>query len=185
MAGRGTRIVEDAAALDSAYERCQSEAKAAFGVADVYVEQFSSRARHVEVQILGDCEGHVAHLGERECSVQRRHQKVVEIAPAPELADDVRTAIIEAAVRFAKKERYENLGTFEFLVDASASGSAPFVFIETNARLQVEHTVTEAGDRRRHRAVAAASCRRGQRSPNSAWTPPPSPHRVATPSKRA
>ena len=142
--GRGTRIVEDAAALDSAYERCQSEAKAAFGVADVYVEQFLSRARHVEVQILGDCEGHVAHLGERECSVQRRHQKVVEIAPAPELADDVRTAIIEAAVRFAKKERYENLGTFEFLVDASASGSAPFVFIETNARLQVEHTVTEA-----------------------------------------
>ena len=142
--GRGTRIVEDAAALDSAYERCQSEAKAAFGVADVYVEQFLSRARHVEVQILGDCEGHVAHLGERECSVQRRHQKVVEIAPAPELADDVRTAIIEAAVRFANKERYENLGTFEFLVDASASGSAPFVFIETNARLQVEHTVTEA-----------------------------------------
>ena len=142
--GRGTRIVEDAAALDSAYERCRSEAKAAFGVADVYVEQFLSRARHVEVQILGDCEGHVAHLGERECSVQRRHQKVVEIAPAPELADDVRTAIIEAAVRFAKKERYENLGTFEFLVDASASGSAPFVFIETNARLQVEHTVTEA-----------------------------------------
>ena len=142
--GRGTRIVEDAAALDSAYERCQSEAKAAFGVADVYVEQFLSRARHVEVQILGDCEGHVAHLGERECSVQRRHQKVVEIAPAPELADDVRTAIIEAAMRFAKKERYENLGTFEFLVDASASGSAPFVFIETNARLQVEHTVTEA-----------------------------------------
>ena len=142
--GRGTRIVEDAAALDSAYERCQSEAKAAFGVADVYVEQFLSHARHIEVQILGDREGHVAHLGERECSVQRRHQKVVEIAPAPELADDVRTAIIEAAVRFAKKERYENLGTFEFLVDASASGSAPFVFIETNARLQVEHTVTEA-----------------------------------------
>ena len=142
--GRGTRIVEDAAALDSAYERCQSEAKAAFGVADVYVEQFLSRARHVEVQILGDCEGRVAHLGERECSVQRRHQKVVEIAPAPELADDVRTAIIEAAVRFARNERYENLGTFEFLVDASASGSTPFVFIETNARLQVEHTVTEA-----------------------------------------
>ena len=141
--GRGTRIVADAAEVESAYERCQSEAKAAFGVADVYVEQFLSCARHVEVQILGDSQGNVVHLGERECSVQRRHQKVVEIAPAPQLASDARTAIIDAAVRFASSEGYENLGTFEFLVDASANPAQPFVFIETNARLQVEHTVTE------------------------------------------
>ena len=141
--GRGTRIVEDEADIESAYQRCQSEAQAAFGVPDVYVEQFLSRARHVEVQILGDAAGGVAHLGERECSVQRRHQKVVEIAPAPALAEDLRATIVDAAVRFAKKEDYENLGTFEFLVDASGAGAEPFVFIETNARLQVEHTVTE------------------------------------------
>ena len=141
--GRGTRVVSEAAAVESAYQRCQSEAQAAFGVADVYVEQFLARARHVEVQILGDAEGHVAHLGERECSVQRRHQKVVEIAPAPHLDDDLRSAVIDAAVRFAKRERYANLGTFEFLLDASGGGAEPFVFIETNARLQVEHTVTE------------------------------------------
>ena len=141
--GRGTRVVSAADDIESAYARCQSEAKAAFGVADVYVEQFLARARHVEVQILGDAEGNVAHLGERECSVQRRHQKVVEIAPAPALGGDVRGAIIDAAVRFAENESYENLGTFEFLVDASGEGEQPFVFIETNARLQVEHTVTE------------------------------------------
>ena len=141
--GRGTRIVADADELESAFERCQSEAKAAFGLPDVYVERFLAQARHVEVQILGDAQGNVAHLGERECSVQRRHQKVVEIAPAPALADDLRTSIIDAAVRFARRQRYENLGTFEFLVDASGNGGEPFVFIETNARLQVEHTVTE------------------------------------------
>ena len=142
--GRGTRVVEDAADLEATYQRCQSEARAAFGVEDVYVEEFLSRARHVEVQILGDVEGNVAHLGERECSVQRRHQKVIEIAPAPCLDDEVRGAIIAAAVRFAENQRYSNLGTFEFLVDMSGSGKdRPFVFIETNARLQVEHTVTE------------------------------------------
>ena len=141
--GRGTRIVSNEGEIDSAYERCRSEAQAAFGVADVYVEQFLPRARHVEVQILGDREGNVTHLGERECSVQRRHQKVVEVAPAPALDDDLRAAIVAAAVRFAEREGYENLGTFEFLVDASGSAAQPFVFIETNARLQVEHTVTE------------------------------------------
>ena len=142
--GRGTRVVEDAADLEATYERCRSEARAAFGVGDVYVEEFLGRARHVEVQILGDLEGNVAHLGERECSVQRRHQKVIEIAPAPCLTDQLRGAIIDAAVRFAVNERYANLGTFEFLVDVSGNGEErPFVFIETNARLQVEHTVTE------------------------------------------
>ena len=142
--GRGTRVVRAAGEIEAAYMRCQSEATAAFGVADVYVEEFLPRARHVEVQIVGDLHGGVTHLGERECSVQRRHQKVVEVAPAPDLAEDVRSAIIDAAVRFARNERYANLGTFEFLVDASHNGSAtPFAFIETNARLQVEHTVTE------------------------------------------
>ena len=142
--GRGTRVVRGEEELEAAYARCQSEAEAAFGVADVYVEEFLPRARHVEVQIVGDLHGGVAHLGERECSVQRRHQKVVEVAPAPDLAEDVRSAIIDAAVRFARNERYANLGTFEFLVDTSNNGgAASFAFIETNARLQVEHTVTE------------------------------------------
>ena len=142
--GRGTRVVLNEADIEPAYARCQSEAKAAFGVADVYVEAFLPRARHVEVQILGDRHGNVAHLGERECSVQRRHQKVVEIAPAPGLDDALRAAMTAAAVRFAEREGYQNLGTFEFLVDAAGNGAEPFVFIETNARLQVEHTVTEA-----------------------------------------
>ncbi|MDE0693949.1 MAG: ATP-grasp domain-containing protein, partial [Gammaproteobacteria bacterium] len=148
--GRGTRVVQDASEVEPAWQRCQSEAKAAFGVADVYVEEFLPRARHIEVQILGDAAGNVAHLGERECSVQRRHQKVVEIAPAPALDGDLRGRIIDAAVQFARHQGYASLGTFEFLLDASdsplAEGSGserPFVFIETNARLQVEHTVTE------------------------------------------
>ena len=142
--GRGTRVVQAVEEVEAAYARCRSEAEAAFGVADVYVEEFMPRARHVEVQIVGDHHGAVTHLGERECSVQRRHQKVVEVAPAPDLAEDLRDAIIEAAVRFAGRERYANLGTFEFLVDASdGRGARPFAFIETNARLQVEHTVTE------------------------------------------
>ena len=93
--GRGTRVVQEADEVESAWQRCQSEAKAAFGVADVYVEEFLPRARHIEVQILGDAAGHVAHLGERECSVQRRHQKVVEVAPAPAL-DDLRARIIDS-----------------------------------------------------------------------------------------
>ena len=143
--GRGTRAVTMADEVEPAWQRCQSEAKAAFGRADVYVEEFIPRARHVEVQILGDRFGNVAHLGERECSIQRRFQKIVEIAPAPGLADGLRRQIIDAAVRFARSIGYGNLGTFEFLVDVSGKpGAQPFVFIEANARLQVEHTVTEA-----------------------------------------
>jgi acetyl/propionyl-CoA carboxylase alpha subunit len=143
--GRGTRAVFTADEIAPAFERCQSEAAASFGLSDVYVEQFLPRARHVEVQILGDYAGHIAHLGERECSVQRRFQKIVEIAPAPHLDDDLRRQIIDAAVRFARSVGYRNLGTFEFLVDTSGRRDAPhFVFIEANARLQVEHTVTEA-----------------------------------------
>jgi acetyl/propionyl-CoA carboxylase alpha subunit/acetyl-CoA carboxylase carboxyltransferase component len=143
--GRGTRAVLAADEVEPAFQRCQSEAAAAFGRSDVYVEEFMPRARHVEVQILGDRAGHIAHLGERECSVQRRFQKIVEIAPAPLLDDGLRRQIIDAAVRFARSVGYSNLGTFEFLVDVSGRlGAAPFVFIEANARLQVEHTVTEA-----------------------------------------
>jgi len=142
--GRGTRAVMAAVEIESAYRRCQSEAKAAFGREDVYVEEFIPRARHVEVQVLGDRAGDISHLGERECSIQRRFQKVLEIAPAPGLSEDLRDRIIGAAVRFAKSVGYTNLGTFEFLVDVSGRrDTEPFVFIEANARLQVEHTVTE------------------------------------------
>ena len=140
--GRGTRAVTNKQDLESAFARCQSEAKAAFGIADVYVEEFVERARHIEVQIIGDKKGNIAHLGERECSAQRRNQKVIEIAPAPHLADGLREAITAAALRFAKQQNYLSLGTFEFLVDAESTRQ-PFVFIEANARLQVEHTVTE------------------------------------------
>ena len=138
--GRGTRAVLTEAEIESAFQRCQSEAAAAFGRSDVYVEEFIPTARHIEVQILGDRVGAIAHLHERECSVQRRFQKIIEIAPAPHLDPTVRQSIIDAAVRFAKSVEYTNLGTFEFLIDPANR----FVFIEANARLQVEHTVTEA-----------------------------------------
>ena len=142
--GRGVRVVEDPASLDEAFARAASEAQGAFGNPALYVEQFLPRARHIEVQIAGDHTGAVTHFWERDCSLQRRHQKLVEIAPAPALAASVRDRIIEAAVRLAAATGYQNLGTFEFLVDASsAGGDAAFAFIEANARLQVEHTVTE------------------------------------------
>ncbi len=142
--GRGTRAVSSADEIESAFRRCQSEAMASFGREDVFVEEFIQRARHVEVQILGDLHGGITHLGERECSMQRRFQKIIEIAPAPGFDDGLRRQIIEAAIRFANSVAYTNLGTFEFLVDVSGRpGAAPFVFIEANARLQVEHTVTE------------------------------------------
>jgi acetyl/propionyl-CoA carboxylase alpha subunit/acetyl-CoA carboxylase carboxyltransferase component len=142
--GRGSRVVIDADELGATFERCRSEAEAAFGNGDLYVEEFISRARHVEVQILGDLHGVVAHLGERECSIQRHFQKVVEVAPAPGLPQDLRDQIIDAAMRCASSVGYSNAGTFEFLVDASADDGQSFAFIEANARLQVEHTVTEA-----------------------------------------
>ena len=143
--GRGSRLVERADEVASTYERCRAEAEAAFGNGDLYVEEFIPQARHVEVQILGDVHGAVTHLGERECSVQRYFQKIVEVAPAPGLADDLRGQIIDAAVHFASEVGYSNAGTFEFLVDGSGrDGGQPFAFMETNARIQVEHTVTEA-----------------------------------------
>ena len=138
--GRGMRPVLDKSELERAYQLCQNEAKQAFGNGDVYVEQLFPRARHVEVQIVGDGQGGVSHLYERECSIQRQRQKIIEIAPAPGLAPDIRTALYDASLKLAKAANYRNLGTFEFLVDTTGKR---FAFIEANARLQVEHTVTE------------------------------------------
>ncbi len=142
--GRGSRAVFSDAEIEAAWERCRSEAEAAFGNGALYVEQLIPRARHIEVQIIGDLSGDIAHLGERECSVQRRFQKIVEIAPAPQLDGELRERIINAALEISRSAGYSSLGTFEFLVDASDNPSEPpFAFLEANARLQVEHTVTE------------------------------------------
>ena len=140
--GRGMRTVLNAADLPEAHARCMSEAKAAFGIEGVYVERLMRNARHIEVQVLGDGRA-VASLGERECTLQRRFQKLVEIAPSPSLPEALRAQVTQAALRMAETVGYRGLGTFEFLVDA-ASATLPFVFIEANPRLQVEHTVTEA-----------------------------------------
>ncbi len=140
--GRGIRVVEDLEDVAEAYARCQSEAKAAFGDEAVYVEEFLPRVRHIEVQVVGDGHGVVSHLGERECSIQRRHQKLIEIAPSPSIENSLRDEICAGAVRMAEVLAYRSLGTFEFLVDTGEGGR--FAFIEGNARLQVEHTVTEA-----------------------------------------
>lgn len=143
--GRGMRAVRSAADLDEAYARCRSEALAAFGSGEVYVERLVLDARHIEIQIVGDAHGGAMHLWERECTIQRRHQKLIEIAPSPTLGPALRERITSAALALAWAARYDNLGTFEFLVDASADPASPeaFAFIEANPRLQVEHTVTE------------------------------------------
>ncbi|HEY7268590.1 MAG TPA: biotin carboxylase N-terminal domain-containing protein, partial [Dehalococcoidia bacterium] len=141
--GRGMRVVADASEVESLYARCESEAKAAFGDGRLYVEEYMHSARHVEVQIAGDGSGAVTHLWERECSIQRRHQKMVEIAPCPALDPSLRRRILDDAVRMAREASYRNLGTFEFLVEAAAGPNSRYAFIEANARLQVEHTVTE------------------------------------------
>ncbi len=143
--GRGTRAVHTADEIADALARCQSEAQAAFGNGQVYAEQLVYPARHIEVQVIGDGSGAISHLWERECSIQRRYQKIVEVAPSPGLPGGLRQRLTAAAVRLAEAARYDNLGTFEFLVDANAADTddAPFYFIEANPRLQVEHTVTE------------------------------------------
>ncbi len=142
--GRGMRIVHRGEDIAAAYERCQSEALQAFGNGDVYAEQLMRPARHIEVQVLGDGQGGVTHFHDRECSIQRRNQKIIEVAPAPSLPDAIRTAMTDAALRLAKAVKYRGLGTFEFLVDARDNAPAPgFAFIAANARIQVEHTVTE------------------------------------------
>ena len=138
--GRGMRLVENLDDLKGAYERASSEAKASFGSESLFVEEYLTKQRHIEVQILGDGTGSVTHFGERECSVQRRHQKIIEMAPSPGLKPEYRNKIINAAVKLAESTNYKGLGTFEFLT--SDTGKI-FRFIEANARLQVEHTVTE------------------------------------------
>ena len=142
--GRGMRIVDHADKLEEAYARCQSEAMAAFGSDGVYVERLIRHARHIEVQIICDHFGAISHLWERECTIQRRNQKLIEVAPSPSLNDALRGRIIDAAKELAAAANYDNLGTFEFLVDNDARTSdQAFAFIEANPRLQVEHTVTE------------------------------------------
>jgi acetyl/propionyl-CoA carboxylase alpha subunit len=138
--GRGMRPVREAGELAEAVERCAAEAKAAFGNPALYAERLIDRARHIEVQIVGDGKGGIVALGERDCTVQRRNQKIVELAPSPNLKPALRKKIVAAAVAMAKVVKYRSLGTFEFLVD---NRSGDFFFIEANPRLQVEHTVTE------------------------------------------
>ncbi len=138
--GRGMRVVESAAGLDDALDQARREAQTAFGCADVFLEKFIGRAKHIEVQLLGDKHGNLVHLYERDCSVQRRHQKVVEIAPAPNLATAVRDSLCDAAIQIGRQARYDNAGTVEFLVDVDTDA---YYFIEVNPRIQVEHTVTE------------------------------------------
>jgi acetyl/propionyl-CoA carboxylase alpha subunit/acetyl-CoA carboxylase carboxyltransferase component len=141
--GRGVRVVRSADEIEAAHERARSEARAAFGNPEVYLERFLPQARHIEVQIAGDASGEIAHFWERDCSLQRRHQKVVEFAPSPALPADTRARILQAAVRLGRESGYTSLGTFEFLVDAASGDDTSFAFLEANARLQVEHTVTE------------------------------------------
>ncbi|UAC49261.1 pyruvate carboxylase [Bacillus aquiflavi] len=136
--GRGMRIVTGLAELQEAYERAKSEAKAAFGSDEVYVEKLIEKPKHIEVQIIGDDYGNIIHLYERDCSVQRRHQKVVEVAPSVSLSDDLRKRICDAAVILMENVNYVNAGTVEFLVSGDN-----FYFIEVNPRIQVEHTITE------------------------------------------
>ncbi|MCY3569343.1 MAG: ATP-grasp domain-containing protein, partial [Chloroflexi bacterium] len=139
--GRGMRAINEASEIEDAFERCTREAQAAFANGALFVERFVPRARHIEVQIVGDQHGNVTHMGERECTIQRRYQKLIEIAPSPTLSDSLRERITHDAVALAEAGGYSNLGTFEFLVDADTNDE--YAFIEANARLQVEHTVTE------------------------------------------
>ena len=176
--GRGMRVVESDAQLAELLPVARREAKAAFGNDEVYLEKLVRRARHVEVQILGDAHGSLVHLYERDCTVQRRNQKVVERAPAVFLSDAQRAELCEAALAIGRAANYLNAGTVEFLQDAD---SGKFYFIEVNPRIQVEHTVTEcatgidivkaqiriAGGRAARRRRRAA-CRRRRRSGSAA-----------------
>ncbi|KAI6190009.1 Pyruvate carboxylase [Aphelenchoides bicaudatus] len=137
--GRGMRKVEREEDIEDAFHRAFSEAQSAFGDGSLFVERFIERPRHIEVQIMGDQYGNLIHLYERDCSVQRRHQKVVEIAPAPALDEEVRQRMLNDALKLAKHVGYSNVGTVEFLLDNKGN----YYFMEVNARLQVEHTVTE------------------------------------------
>jgi len=137
--GKGMRLVRDERELAEALRAARSEARSSFGDPAIYIEKYIPSPRHVEIQVLADAHGHIIHLGERECSLQRRHQKVVEEAPSPMMTAELRARMGEAAVRAAQAADYRNAGTVEFLVDATGH----FYFLEMNTRLQVEHPVTE------------------------------------------
>lgn len=137
--GRGMRVAVNELALRSGLQQAQAEAEAAFGCPDVYLEKYIEHPRHVEVQVLADLHGNVVHLWERDCTLQRRHQKLVEESPAPNLDPNTRQALCDAAVRLIKAANYTNAGTVEFVLDRQGH----FYFIEVNARIQVEHPVTE------------------------------------------
>ena len=138
--GKGMRIVEDKKDLKEALAGAQREAQTGFGDDRVFIERYVASSRHIEIQILGDSHGNVVHLGERECSIQRRHQKIIEESPSPRVDSEMRAAMGEAAIKLAKKLKYESAGTVEFLVDDK---TGEFWFLEVNTRLQVEHPVTE------------------------------------------
>ena len=138
--GKGMRIVEDKKDLKEAIAGAQREAKTGFGDDRVFIERYVASSRHIEIQILGDSHGNVVHLGERECSIQRRHQKIIEESPSPRVDSEMRATMGEAAIKLAKKLKYESAGTVEFLVDDK---TGEFWFLEVNTRLQVEHPVTE------------------------------------------
>lgn len=137
--GRGMKIVHSQATLATAYATARAEAQAGFGNPDVYIEKYCVEPRHVEIQVLADKHGNCIHLGERDCSIQRRHQKIIEEAPCPVLSPETRTAMGAAAVKAAKAVNYSSVGTVEFLLDKSGE----FYFMEMNTRIQVEHPVTE------------------------------------------
>jgi len=139
--GRGMKVVADLALMPQMFASASAEARAAFGDDTLYLERYLPNARHIEVQVLGDCRGNVIHLGERDCSLQRRHQKMVEEAPAPAIGEALRAALRDAAVKLAVAVGYENAGTVEFIVDQDAG---KFYFLEMNTRIQVEHPVTES-----------------------------------------
>jgi acetyl-CoA carboxylase biotin carboxylase subunit len=137
--GRGMRMVREASDLENAFNQAQSEAGAALGNAAVYLEKYFEHPRHIEVQLLGDMHGNVISLGERECSIQRKHQKLVEESPSPVITPEIRRSLSEAAVAGAKSVNYVNAGTIEFLFE-----DGQFYFMEMNTRIQVEHPVTES-----------------------------------------
>jgi acetyl-CoA carboxylase biotin carboxylase subunit len=138
--GRGMRVVRAAGEAASAFDGASAEARAAFGDPTLFIERFIERARHVEIQVIADRHGNVIHLGERDCSTQRRHQKLIEEAPSPVLDDALRARMAEAAVRLARHVGYSSAGTVEFILDAD---TREFYFLEVNTRIQVEHPVTE------------------------------------------
>ena len=137
--GKGMRVAANDLALSSAWQQASAEAQAAFGNPGIYIERYVERPRHVEVQVLGDTHGNLIHLWERDCSTQRRHQKLIEESPSPRLAPETRKKMCEAAVRLCKTAGYHSAGTVEFIVDQEGN----FYFIEVNARIQVEHPVSE------------------------------------------